>query len=54
MISRLKKDKQMITAEDYANDRVLFANTPAKAESPPYSVEQAARGIGFYINANKR
>ena len=50
--------KQMISIEtitnvDYANDLVLLANTPAQAESLLYNLEQAAGGIGLYVNANK-
>ena len=38
---------------DYADDIVLLANTPAQAETLVHSLEQAAAGIGLYVNADK-
>ena len=35
---------------DYADDLRIFENTPAQAESLFYSLEQAARSIGRYVN----
>ena len=35
---------------DYENNLLLLANTPAKAESLLYSMEQTARGIDLYVN----
>ena len=42
---------QMIT--DYTDDMVLLANTPTQVESQLHSLEQAAGGIGLYVNADK-
>ena len=33
--------------------QVLVSNIPAQTESPLYSPEQAAVGIGLKVNANK-
>ena len=44
---------QTQTDADYADDIGLLANTPTQAETQPHSLEQAAAGIGLYINANK-
>ena len=44
---------QTITDTDYANDIVLLANTPAQAKSLLHSLEQAASGIGLYVNTDK-
>ena len=33
---------------------MLLANIPADAEFLLYSLEQAARGMGFYVNAKKK
>ena len=54
----LQKDKkhdisQKLTSADHANDLVLLTNTPAQIEFLLSSLEQAARGIGLYINADK-
>ena len=38
---------------DYADGIVLFANTSTQIESLLYNLEQAARGIGFHVNADK-
>ena len=43
----------MISYENYADDLALFVNTPALAESLLHSLEQAAGGIGHYMNLNK-
>ena len=42
-----------MTDADYADNQALFANKPALTESLLYSLEEAARGIGNYVNANK-
>ena len=42
-----------ITDVDYANDIVLLVNTPAQSELFLHSLEQAAVGIGFHVNADK-
>ena len=34
--------------EDYTDDLAHLANTPARAESLPHILEQAARGIGLF------
>ena len=44
---------QTFTDADYANDIALLANSHAQAETLLHSLEQAAAGIGLYINANK-
>ena len=44
---------QTIMDADNADDVQLLANTPTQAESQLHSLEQAACGIGFYVNANK-
>ena len=38
---------------DNTDDRMLHAHTPAQAKSLLHSLEQAAGGIGVYVNANK-
>ena len=38
---------------DYADDLALLTNILAQAEFLQHSWEQAARGIDFYISANK-
>ena len=42
-----------ITDADYANDIAILANTPNQAETLLHSLEQAATGIGLYVNAHK-
>ena len=42
-----------ITDADYANDIAILANTPNQAETLLHSLEQAAAGIGLYVNAHK-
>ena len=41
---------ETITDANYAGFLALFANTPAKVKSLPHCLEQAASGIGLYIN----
>ena len=43
-----------VTDADNVNDQVHLANTPAQAESSFHDLEQVARGIGLYINSEKR
>ena len=43
---------QTITDADYANDKVLSANTPAQAETLLHRLEGADAGIGFHVNAD--
>ena len=38
---------------DYADDIALLANTPNQAETLLHSLERAAAGIGFHVNAHK-
>ena len=42
-----------ITDADYADDIAILANTPDQAETLLHSLEQAATGIGLYVNAHK-
>ncbi len=42
-----------ITDADYADDIALLANAPAQAITLPHSLERAAEGIGFHVNAQK-
>ena len=44
---------QTITDADYADDIALLANTPIQAKTLLHSLEQAAAGIGLYVNAHK-
>ena len=44
---------QTITDTDYADDIALLANTPAQAEILLHSLEWAAAGIGYHVNAHK-
>ena len=41
---------ETITNVDYVNNLGFLATTPAQAESLLHSLEQAARGIGFFNN----
>ena len=43
----------MIMDADYTDDIALLANTPAQAQSLLHSLERAAGGIGFHVNADK-
>ena len=60
MVSHLKKTKsrrypaETITYSDYADDLSLLKIALAKAEFLLYILEPAARGIGLYLNANKK
>ena len=42
-----------MTDTDYTDGLPLFINTSAQANSLLHSLEQAAGGIGLYMNANK-
>ena len=42
-----------MTDADNADDLALLANTPTQAEFLLHSLEQAARGINLYVNADK-
>ena len=42
-----------ITDADYADDIVILANTPNQDETLLHSLEWAAAGIGFHVNAHK-
>ena len=42
-----------ITEADYADDIVILANTHNQAETLLHSLERAATGIGFHVNAHK-
>ena len=42
-----------ITDADYADDRVILANTPNQAETLLHSFERTAAGIDLYVNAHK-
>ena len=42
-----------ITDADYANDIAILANTPGQDETLLHNLEQAATGIGLYVNAHK-
>ena len=39
---------------DYADDIVLLANTPTQSQSLQHSLEWAAGGKGFHVNAEKK
>ena len=42
-----------ITDADYTNDIAILANTPNQAKTLLHSLEQAAKDIGFHVNAHK-
>ena len=42
-----------ITDADYADDIALLANTPNQVDTLLHSLERAAAGIGFHVNAHK-
>ena len=42
-----------ITDANYANDIAILPNTPNQAETLLHSLERAAAGIGFHVNAHK-
>ena len=44
---------QTIMDADYADDIALLANIPTQSESLLHSLEGAAGGIGFHVNADK-
>ena len=44
---------KIITDTDYADDITLLANAPAQTETLLYSLERAAAGIDFHVNAHK-
>ena len=44
--------KGLIMGWHSADDIALLANTPAQAETLPYSLERADTGIGFHVNAH--
>ena len=44
---------QSITYTDYAEDKVLLANTPTQAESHLHCLEGAVDGIGPHVDADK-
>ena len=44
---------QTITDANYTNDIVLLAITPAHTKSLLHSLQQAASGIGLYVNLGK-
>ena len=50
---RRRYPAQTITDADYADDIALLANTPAQAETLLHSLERAAAGLGFLVNAHK-
>ena len=47
------KPSTTITDADYADDIAILANTPNQTETLLQSLEQAAAGIGLYVNAHK-
>ena len=44
---------ETMTDAHYADDLALLANTPDQAELQLHSLEQAAGGIGFSMNADE-
>ena len=44
---------ETITDVDYGDDLVLLTNTSTQAEFLLHNLKQAAKGIGFYMNADK-
>ena len=42
-----------ITDADYADDIAILVNAPNQAETLQHSLEQAATGIGLYVNATQ-
>ena len=45
---------KIITDADYADDLVLFTNTPVQSESLLHSAKMAARDFGYYLNFDKK
>ena len=41
------------TDADYADDIAILANAPAQAETRLHSLERAAAGFGYHVNAHK-
>ena len=50
---RRRYPAQTIMDADYANDIALLANAPAQAKTLRHSLEWAAAGRGFHVNAHK-
>ena len=48
-----KKRSRRYPDADYTDDIAILANTPDQAETLLHSLEQAAAGIGLYVNAHK-
>ena len=49
-----KDKKQTIPCTNYyVDDIALLSNTPAQVEFLTHSLDQAAGGIGFHVNADK-
>ena len=48
-----KQATEIMTDADYTDDLALLANIPVQDDSLLYSLEQAAGGIGLYMNTNK-
>ena len=48
-----KYPAKTITDANYAEDIALLANTPNQAQTLLHSLERAAAGIGFHVNAHK-
>ena len=42
-----------VTEADHADDITILANAPAQAETLLHSLERAAAGISFHVNAHK-
>ena len=42
-----------ITDADYADEKVILANTPNQAGTLQHSLERAATGVGLHVNAHK-
>ena len=50
---KVPRKKKKITDADYADDITILANTPNQPETLLHSLERAAAGIGFHVNAHK-
>ena len=44
---------ETMTDVEYVDNLALLTDTPAQAQPQLHSLEQAAWGIGLYVNANK-
>ena len=53
MVRNRQYPAENIMVTDYADDIALLANTPTQDKSLLHSLEQAAGGIGLYVNTNK-